>query len=159
MPELHLTGHDLLQLSAKAREEILQLFGFSGRGEPSDSSPQQSSSNDHEWYPVSRPLLPKCIASISPRSIRLLKLLAENHGRVKWSVIRDTLQIAQWQDLKAMLAGMNRRVRTVTGDDATYFVSWDESEDEFDSAGRYVDGYLKVHPETARSLRSYFGMA
>jgi hypothetical protein len=73
-------------------------------------------------------------------------------------VIHRTLKIPRWQDLKAMLAGMNRRVRIVTGDDSTYFVSWDESEDEFDFVGKYVDGYLKVHPETARSLRAYFGI-
>jgi hypothetical protein len=91
--------------------------------------------------------------------VQLLKLAAEHQGRVLWSAVRDSIGLERRQDLKGVLAGLNRRLRSLTEEKASFLIMWDTSEDQLDAHGEYVDGFLKVHPETAKSLRAFFGMS
>ena len=161
MPSISLSAKDLARLSAAAREEIYELFPEVGKGKrKSESGDGDRFSQDDELYPISQRLAGKCLAKpIDPKSTHLLKLVAEHHGRVLWSVVRDSIGLQRWQDLKGVLAGLNRRLRSVVEDKESFLIMWDASEDRRDAQGEYVDGYLKVHPETAKSLRAYFGLS
>jgi hypothetical protein len=157
MPSVSLNTKDLAKLSPEAREEIYALFPEPGTGKKSEND---NYSQDEELYPVSKRLAVKCMAKpLDPKSVQLLKLAAEHHGRVLWSTARNSIGLERWQDLKGVLAGLNRRLRSVTKDNESFLIMWDTSEDQLDGHGEYVDGFLKVHPETAKSLRTFFGMS
>jgi hypothetical protein len=155
MASVSLNAKDLAKLSAAARAEIYELFPEAGTGNTKDDT----YNSDDELYPVSKRLAVKCLAKpIDPKSVQLLKLAAEHQGRVLWSTVRNSIGLQRWQDLKGVLAGLNRRLRSITKDKESLLIMWDTSEDQRDAHGEYLDGFLKVHPETAKSLRSYFGL-
>jgi hypothetical protein len=150
MPSISLSAKDLAKLSAAARQEIYELFPEAGSWKPGDDSYR----HDEELYPVSKRLAAKCLAKpIDPKSVQLLKLAAEHQGRVLWSAVRDSIGLERRQDLKGVLAGLNRRLRSVTEEKSSFLIMWDTSEDQLDTHGEYVDGFLKIHPETARACR------
>lgn len=147
-----LTKDDLLQLSPAARGEILQLLNS---GESSILDPESVSN----WTAVPTVIMSKFMAGVSETSKEVLKLLAKSNGELKWSQMRKLMpRFKEWQDLKGFQAGMNRRLRGLIGDPNATFVGWDESHTEYDENDRPVDGILKVHLETAKSLRTYFRM-
>jgi hypothetical protein len=157
MPSISLSAKDLAKLSAAARQEIYELFPETGTGK---KGRDDSFGHDEELYPVSKRLAVKCLAKpIDPKSVQLLKLAAEHQGRVLWSAVRDSIGLERRQDLKGVLAGLNRRLRSLTEEKASFLIMWDTSEDQLDAHGEYIDGFLKVHPETAKSLRIFFGMS
>jgi hypothetical protein len=156
MASVSLSVKDLAKLSDAARNEIYELFPTARIKQTVD----ETYSHDDEFYPVSKRLAVKCLAKpIDPKSVQLLRSAAEHHGRVLWSVVRDSLGLARWQDLKGVLSGLNRRLRSLTNDSEAILIAWDASEDQLDAEDEYVDGFLKVHPETAKSLRAYFGLS
>ena len=155
MPSVCLDVKDLEKLPPEALSAIYSLFPEP----PADSSDAGRDSSNDDFYPLSQRLAAKCLARpIDPKSVQLLKLVAENNGRVLWSKVQSSLGLARWQDLKGVLAGLNRRLRSITNDGDANLVTWDSSEDQTDASGEFIDGYLKVHPETAKSFRAYFGM-
>jgi hypothetical protein len=150
MASVTLTDADFPKLSASARKEILDLIGTSPTASP---MPLEGFS---EWTPVPSVIMNKFMSGISEQSKELLKLLAKGNGELKWSQIHSLTKLKEWQDLKGFQAGMNRRLRGLIGDPTAFFVAWDESQTEYDENDRPVDGLLKVHVETAKSLRGYF---
>jgi hypothetical protein len=156
MASVSLSVKDLTKLSEAARNEIYELFPMARIKQTEN----ETYSHDDEFYPVSKRLAVKCLAKpIDPKSVQFLKLAAEHHGRVLWSVVRDSLGLERWQDLKGVLSGLNRRLRSLTNDSEAILIAWDASEDQLDAEDEYIDGFLKVHPETAKSLRAYFGLS
>jgi hypothetical protein len=59
-----------------------------------------------------------------------------------------------WQQLRGFLAGLTKRVRTISGDPAAEF--WDAKDGPEVDDGEWTDDYLVIHPTTLESLRRYF---
>jgi hypothetical protein len=153
MPTVTLSADDLTNLSAAARAEIAALLSAS-------SSTAVENPETSEWFPVPSAIIKRFMSGVADQSKELLRLLAQHNGEIKWSRLREELsRYKEWQDLKGFQAGMNRRLRGFVDDPHATFVSWDESRVEYDKNDEPMDGYLKVHSETAKSLREYFGMA
>jgi hypothetical protein len=154
MATFTLSTDDLSRLSPGARGEILTLFGLAPNARGLDSAAASG------WFPVPSAIIKRFMRGVAEQSRELLKVLAQHNGEIKWTNLRKQVgRYDEWQDLKGFQAGMNRRLRRLVDDPGAIFVSWDESRIEYNQKGEPIDCYLKVHPETARSLRDYFGMA
>ncbi|HEY5278201.1 MAG TPA: hypothetical protein VIJ67_00470 [Pseudolabrys sp.] len=149
MVTITLQPDDLAKLSAATCAEIVTLLGF--------KSPETAEQSETIWTPVPETLIRKFMSGVAEQSKEILKLLAVSDGDIKWTDLRKDTHYKEWQDLKGFQAGMNRRLRGLLDDPEAIFVGWDDSRTEYDVQNRPIDGYLKIHPETAKSLKSYFG--
>jgi hypothetical protein len=145
---------DLIKLGPTVRSAIADLVAARVVTPPKAGAPIEVDG----WFPLPSTMTPSFVDGVSQKSKSILRILAEHGGRVKWSDVANATAYEHWQELRGFLAGMNRRLRSRVDDPKAVLVGWDSSEDEYDGKGEWIDGYLKVHDETAKSLRRYFGL-
>jgi hypothetical protein len=111
---------------------------------------------DDEWFALNVPLARKLAQGCSEKTTKLLKLIVAGNGKAQVSVALQELGYEKWQDLRGIQAGLNRRIRNITGLSEIYILDWDEDDKSYDKNGNYIDGRIAMRPESVAALKRVF---
>jgi len=103
------------------------------------------------------PKMREFMQGVGSKSEALLLEIAK--GNADWRHLMDIAGHEKWQQLSGFLAGLTKRVRTVTGDaNATFWGTRKGPTIEDDVNGTWNNDTLLLHPVTLKSLRRHFGL-
>ena len=134
MPGIVVDVRDLERLSTGARRELLGLLGLRGQLASETDSESGWNSDGDDPYPLTLREAKALVQGLSENSCGMLRLFCKNSdgnvGRVSTKELLDATGHADAQHLQKAIAGITRRLRTVTGQREAWLLDWENEWDE-----------------------------